>query len=151
MGRRWQKPWPDTTETCGVCPAQRGRNWWRFPASAPKIAESVAAWFQDEASRQILRKLQSAGVRLKEDAPREPVERPLAGLQFVVTGRLDSMTRSQAEARIKELGGSVGSSVSRKTNFLVAGEEAGSKLAQAHNLATPVLTEADFLKKVGKA
>ena len=90
-------------------------------------------------------------MRLKEDAPQEPTERPLAGLQFVVTGRLESMTRPQAEALIKELGGSVGSSVSRKTSFLVAGEEAGSKLAQANKLDTPVLTEADFLKKVGKA
>ena len=138
------------------------RNLWRLsrameaelveiPGVGPKIAESVAAWFQDEANRQILRKLQWAGVRLKEDAPQEPTERPFAGLQFVVTGRLESLTRSQAEARIKELGGFVSSSVSRKTSFLVAGEEAGSKLAQANKLDTPVLTEADFLKKVGEA
>ena len=138
------------------------RNLWRLsrateaelveiPGVGPKIAGSVAAWFKEEANRQILRKLQWAGMRLKEDAPQEPAERPFAGLQFVVTGRLESMTRPQAEARIKELGGAVGSSVSRKTNFLVAGEEAGSKLAQANKLDTPVLTEADFLKKVGKA
>ena len=138
------------------------RNLWRLsrameaelveiPGVGPKIAESVAAWFQDEANRQILRKLQWAGVRLKEDAPQEPTERPFAGLQFVVTGRLESLTRSQAEARIKELGGFVSSSVSRKTSFLVAGEEAGSKLAQANKLGATVLTEADFLEKVGKA
>ena len=138
------------------------RNLWRLsrateaelveiPGVGPKIAESVAAWFQDEASRQILRKLQWAGAPLKEDAPQEPTEQPLAGLQFVVTGRLESMTRPQAEALIKELGGAVGSSVSRKTNYLVAGEEAGSKLTQANKLDTPVLSEADFLKKVGKA
>ena len=136
------------------------RNLWRIsraseeelvaiPGVGPKIAESVATYFQEEAHRHILRKLQSAGVRLADDSPQEPVERPLAGLQFVVTGRLDSMTRSQAEARIKELGGAVGSSVSRKTSFLVAGEEAGSKLDQANKLGTPVLTEADFLEKVG--
>ena len=138
------------------------RNLWRLsrateaelveiPGVGPKIAESVAAWFQDEANRQILRKLQWAGVRLKEDAPQEPTERPLAGLQFVVTGRLESLTRYQAEARIKELGGSVSSNVSHKTSFLVAGEEAGSKLAQANKLGATVLTEADFLEKVGKA
>ena len=138
------------------------RNLWRLsrateaelveiPGVGPKIAESVAAWFQDEANRQILRKLQWAGAPLKDDSPQEPTEQPLAGLQFVVTGRLESMTRPQAEALIKELGGSVGSSVSRKTSFLVAGEEAGSKLTQANKLDTPVLTEADFLKKVGKA
>ena len=138
------------------------RNLWRLsrameaelveiPGVGPKIAESVAAWFQDEANRQILRKLQWAGVRLKEDAPQEPTERPFAGLQFVVTGRLESLTRFQAEALIKELGGFVSSSVSRKTSFLVAGEEAGSKLAQANKLGATVLTEADFLEKVGKA
>ncbi len=138
------------------------RNLWRLsrateaelveiPGVGPKIAESVAAWFQDEANRQILRKLQWAGAPLKEDAPQEPTEQPLAGLQFVVTGRLESMTRPQAEALIKELGGSVGSSVSRKTSFLVAGEEAGSKLTQANKLGATVLTEADFLEKVGKA
>ena len=137
------------------------RNLWRLsrameaelveiPGVGPKIAGSVAAWFKEEANRQILRKLQWAGVRLKEDAPQEPTERPLAGLQFVVTGRLESLTRSQAEARIKELGGSVSSSVSRKTSYLVAGEEAGSKLAQANKLGATVLTEADFLEKVGK-
>ena len=137
------------------------RNLWRLsrateeqlvqiPGIGPKIAESVATYFQDEANRHILRKLQSAGVRLVDDSPREPVERPLAGMQFVVTGRLDSMTRSQAEARIKELGGAVGSSVSRKTSFLVAGEEAGSKLDQANKLGTRVLTEEEFLAKVDK-
>ena len=135
------------------------RNLWRLsrateeqlvqiPGIGPKIAESVATYFQDDAHRQILRDLQTAGVRLVDDSPREPVERPLAGMQFVVTGRLDSMTRSQAEARIKELGGAVGSSVSRKTSFLVAGEEAGSKLDQANKLGTPVLTEGEFLQKI---
>lgn len=120
-----------------------------IPGVGPRIAESVANYFKDDNNRQILRKLQRAGVRMVDDSPRDPVERPFAGLQFVVTGRLDSMTRSQAEARIKELGGAVGSSVSRKTSFLVAGEEAGSKLDQANKLGTPVLTEADFLEKVG--
>ena len=121
----------------------------QIPGIGPKIAESVATYFQDGANRNILRKLQTAGVQLVDDSPRGPLERPLAGMQFVVTGRLDGMTRSQAEARIKELGGAVGSSVSRKTSFLVAGEEAGSKLDQANKLGTPVLTEADFLQKIG--
>ena len=135
------------------------RNLWRLsrtteaelveiPGVGPKIAESVATYFQDDSNRDILRKLQHAGVRLVDDSPQEPVERPLVGLQFVVTGRLDSMTRSQAEARIKELGGAVGSSVSRKTSYLVAGEEAGSKLDQANKLGTRVLTEEEFLQKI---
>ena len=122
------------------------------PGVGPRIAESIAAWFGDEANRAVVEQLRAAGLRLEaEAADEEPGERPLAGLQFVVTGRLDSLTRSQAEARIKELGGAVGSSVSRKTAYLVAGEDAGSKLDQAKKLGTVVLDEREFLEKVGGA
>ncbi len=79
-------------------------------------------------------------------APQEARALPLAGKQLVVTGRLSSMSRSQAEDRIKELGGSVGSSVSRKTTYLVAGEEPGSKLDQAEKLGTPILDQEQFIK-----
>ena len=84
-------------------------------------------------------------------SPQEILEKPLAGLQFVVTGRLAGLTRSQAEARIKELGGSVSSSVSRKTGYLVAGEDPGSKLEQARKLGTTLLDEAEFLQMIGEA
>ncbi len=138
------------------------RNLWRLSRATeaeleaiagvgPKIAESVASYFHDEASRHTLRKLQRANVRLVDDSPQETLERPLAGLQFVVTGRLASLTRSQAEARIKELGGSVSSGVSRKTAYLVAGEDAGSKLDQARKLDTALLDEAAFLELIGEA
>ncbi len=70
---------------------------------------------------------------------------PLEGKQLVVTGRLASMSRSQAEDRIKELGGSVGSNVTRKTAYLVVGEDPGSKLEQANSLGTQVLNEEQFL------
>ena len=122
-----------------------------IPGVGPRIAESIESYFQNEANRQILRKLQWAGVRLVDDSPREPVDLPLKGVQFVVTGRLASLTRSQAEARIKELGGSVSSGVSRKTAYLVAGEEAGSKLDQAKKLGTTLLDEPAFLELIGEA
>ena len=122
-----------------------------IPGVGPRIAESIESHFRNEANRQVLRKLQRAGVQLVDDSPREPVEQPLAGVQFVVTGRLASLTRSQAEARIKELGGSVSGSVSRKTAYLVAGEDAGSKLDQARKLGTELLDEAAFLEKIGQA
>ncbi|MCH7705746.1 MAG: NAD-dependent DNA ligase LigA, partial [Chloroflexi bacterium] len=70
----------------------------------------------------------------------------LSGMQIVVTGRLASMSRSEAEGRIKELGGSAGSSVGKKTRYLVAGEEPGSKLAQARELGTEILDESQFIK-----
>ncbi len=117
------------------------------PGVGPIIAQGVKAHFSQDANRRIIQKLSDAGVRLEEDIP-VYVDRPqpLAGMQIVVTGRLASMSRSQAEGRIKEMGGSAGSSVSKKTRYLVAGEEAGSKLAQARELGTEILDESQFIK-----
>ena len=116
-----------------------------IPSIGPKIAESVAAYFSTESNRAVIRKLRDAGVRL-EDEPREaPASQALEGLRFVVTGRLQRFSRAQIEARIKDLGGAVGSSVSKNTSYLIAGEDAGSKLAQAQALEVPVITEDDFL------
>ena len=117
------------------------------PGIGPKIAESIVAHFGQEGNQRILDKLRRAGVRLESSsALQEPRSLSLAGRQLVVTGRLSSMSRSQAEDRIKELGGSVGSSVSKKTTYLVAGEEPGSKLDQATKLGTRILGEDEFLK-----
>ena len=86
----------------------------------------------------------SAGVNMLDESV--GVEGPLAGLTIVVTGRLERYSRSQIEQRIKELGGTVGDSVSRKTSYLVAGEDAGSKLAKAQKLGTPILDNCDLEK-----
>ena len=116
-----------------------------IPSIGPKIAEAVVAYFGNESNRAVLEKLRSAGVRL-EDEPREaPASQALEGMRFVVTGRLQRFSRAQIEARIKDLGGAVGSSVSKNTSYLIAGEDAGSKLAQAEALEVPVITEDDFL------
>src|SRR5207237_8582135 len=108
----------------------------------PKIAESVYAWFREADNLRIIDKLIAAGVNMTE----ESVTRggPLAGLTIVVTGRLERHSRAQIEQVIKELGGVVGDAVSKKTNYLVAGEDAGSKLAKAQKLGTPILDEAGF-------
>jgi DNA ligase (NAD+) len=108
----------------------------------PKIAESVFAWFHEADNLRMLDKLISAGVNMSEDAA--TLSGPLAGLTIVVTGRLERQSRTQIEQRIKELGGAVGDSVSKKTSYLVAGEEAGSKLDKAKKLGTPVLNEGEF-------
>ena len=115
------------------------------PGIGPRIAESVVTFFREERNRQVVEKLQRAGVRLQAEGGAEVVEGPLAGKQFVVTGRLASMSRLQAEARIKSLGGMAGASVTRKTHFLVAGEDPGAKLRQAERLGTLVLAEEEFL------
>jgi DNA ligase (NAD+) len=121
-----------------------------IPGIGPIIAQSVSAYFGDRGNMEVIEKLRSAGVRLHEEAPQIKRDLPLAGIRFVVTGRLESLTRSLAEARIKELGGAVGSSVSRKTDYLVAGDDPGSKLDQAKKLGTPLLSENEFLQMVGR-
>ena len=119
-----------------------------IPAIGPKIAAAVVAYFESDANRQVIDKLRAAGVRLEDEAAAEPRAQTLIGLRFVVTGRLQSFSRSQIEDRIKELGGAVSGGVSRKTDYLVAGEDAGSKLADAEALDIQVLTEAELLKLV---
>ena len=117
------------------------------PGVGPKVAQSIAAHFAQESNRVVIQKLHQAGVQMETGATTQDGSGlPLTGLQMVVTGRLDSMSRSQAEDRIKELGGSVGSSVSKKTKYLVVGEDPGSKLEQAQKLGTQILDEAHFLK-----
>ena len=115
----------------------------------PKIAESITAFFRQEENRDIIRRLKEAGVRLEEAAAR-PQVLPLTGMEFVITGTLGKLSRHEAEERIKALGGTAGSSVTKKTTYLVVGAEAGSKLAKAQELGTKQLTEAEFLKLIGE-
>ncbi|MBI2756301.1 MAG: NAD-dependent DNA ligase LigA [Chloroflexi bacterium] len=104
-----------------------------------KIAESLYAYFRVPANLRVVDRLAGFGVSMVE--PSTQATGPLAGLTIVVTGRLPSYARTQVEARITDLGGTVGDSVTKKTSYLVAGEEAGSKLAKAVKLGTPVLDE----------
>ena len=119
------------------------------PTVGPTIAQSVRAYFDDEDNRRIIEKLRQAGVRLSEERVAR-AEGPLHGLTFVITGSLSSLTREDAEARIRELGGSAASSVSRKTDYVVVGENPGSKAQRAQELGTKTLTEEEFLALVGK-
>ena len=116
-----------------------------IPTIGPRIAESVASYFRNEANRIVVEKLRAAGVRLEDEPRVVPTEQPFAGMRFVVTGRLDRFSRSQAQDLIKQYGGAVSGSVSKNTNYLVAGEGGGSKLADAQRLEIPVLTEYELL------
>jgi DNA ligase (NAD+) len=108
----------------------------------PRIAESIVNYFAAESNQQTIAGLRSAGVKLwQELAPVDTSALPWKGLTFVITGTLSAMTRREAEGRVKALGAATSSSVSRKTNWLVAGESAGSKLATAERLDVPVLDE----------
>jgi DNA ligase (NAD+) len=116
------------------------------PSVGPKIASSVYAYLKKGANLKVIEKLQEAGVRLKDEAGAEPAGQPLAGLRFVVTGRMEKSSRSEIEDRLKELGASVSGSVSKKTDRLIAGADAGSKLADAERLGVRVIDEAGFLE-----
>jgi DNA ligase (NAD+) len=114
------------------------------------VAESVHDWFGDEGNRELCARLAAAGVRtqLAGGAGRAEDER-FAGKLFVLTGRLASMTREEAAAAIEARGGRVTSSVSKKTDYVVAGEEAGSKLDKAQALGVTVLSEEEFKEMLG--
>jgi len=120
------------------------------PTIGPTVAQSIYAFFRQESNRKVINKLRKAGVRLEAEVAK-PEALPLVGQEFVVTGRLEGFTRSEAEARIKELGGAVGSSVTKKTTFLVVGADAGSKLDKARSLGTRVLSEEEFLNLLEEA
>jgi len=119
----------------------------------PKIAESIVAFFRQEGNRQIIEKLKRAGVRLKREKVGEGLvpSLPLAGLEFVLTGKLESFSRSEAEAKIKALGGKAGSDVTKTTSYVVVGTDPGSKLAKAEKLGIKTLSESEFLEFLDKA
>lgn len=119
-----------------------------IPSIGPEIASSVFAYFQNKSNQHVIQKLKVAGVNLTNGGQAARAEQPLAGLKFVVTGRLRSFSRAQVEDTIKEHGGTVSSSVSRKTDYLLAGEDPGSKLADAQALGVKVIGEEEFLELI---
>jgi DNA ligase (NAD+) len=117
-----------------------------IPTIGPKIADSIIAFFRQEENRKIIQRLKEAGVRLKEEKAKIE-ELPLAGLEFVITGRLKAFTREEAEAKIKALGGTAKDNVTKKTSYLVVGEEpGGTKFTRAQELGTKQISEEELLK-----
>ncbi len=115
-----------------------------------KMAESIVRYFKNEHNRRILKRLKQAGVKteLEEDAT---VENPvLQGMTFVLTGTLPHLKREEAKALIEKYGGKVSSSVSKKTTYVLAGADPGSKLNKAQQLGIPIIDEATFLKMIGE-
>lgn len=113
------------------------------------VARSIVGFFAARHNRDALRKLRDAGVNMRRLEMRRPAgEGPFAGKTVVLTGKLAQYTRDEASRLIESLGGKVSSSVSSKTDFVLAGEDAGSKLEQARDLGVPVLDEAEFEKMI---
>ncbi|MBI5949308.1 MAG: NAD-dependent DNA ligase LigA [Chloroflexi bacterium] len=111
----------------------------------PVVAKSIADWAASPGNREVVARLKAHGVDFGGGMP-EPAGDQLAGLTIVVTGRLEQLSRQEAEDRIREHGGKVGSSISKSTNFLVVGAEAGTKLAKAEQLGVRTIDEDTFLR-----
>lgn len=114
----------------------------------PVVAGSIREWFGDERNKKLLKRLEKVGVRVKQE--KGLLGGKLKGLSFVLTGSLDSMTREEAKEAIARKGGDVNSSVSGKTDYVVAGKDPGSKLDEARKLGVKVVDEKEFLALLGK-
>ena len=115
----------------------------------PRIAESIRTFFESGRNRALIERLRRHGLRLEETpqpADTQPADSAVAGKTFVLTGTLQEMTRGEAAARIKAAGGKVSSSVSGKTDYVVAGESPGSKLQKALQLEVEVIDENELLE-----
>lgn len=113
----------------------------------PVIAREIRAWAASDDNREMMRRINDAGVHYSISPGERSDE--FAGQTFVFTGALTLLTRDRAEAEVKQRGGKATSSVSKKTSYVVAGEKAGSKLDKARELGVPVISEQDFLDMVG--
>jgi DNA ligase (NAD+) len=115
------------------------------PDVGPAVAGQVAAFFAEAHNREVIAQLRAAGVTWQEGVPEGQGPQPLQGQTFVLTGTLQSMSRDEAKDKLQALGAKVAGSVSKKTRYVVAGSDAGSKLAKAKELDVQVLSEDEFL------
>jgi DNA ligase (NAD+) len=115
----------------------------RVEEVGPRISQAIREFFAQPANQALIETLRAAGVEMTAEKKQRSTQ--LAGMTFVLTGTLPTLTRDEAKARIEAAGGKTAGSVSKKTSYVVAGEEAGSKLDKAHELKLPVLDEAGLL------
>jgi len=113
----------------------------------PEIAQSVFDWFRDPENVKLLDDLAAAGVRMEDPEPEAPPEGPLTGATIVITGGLESMSRSEAEKAAVDAGAKITAGVSKKTTFVVVGENPGSKLDKAKQLGVETIDEQEFLRR----
>jgi DNA ligase (NAD+) len=114
----------------------------QVPDVGPVVAESIHTFFQQPHNREVVEQLRAVGVTWPESQPAPAALLPLAGKTFVLTGTLPTLSREQAKEMLEAAGAKVAGSVSKKTSYVVAGEEAGSKLDKARELGVPVIDEA---------
>ena len=116
-----------------------------IPDIGRKVSESIYEWFRSKANQELIKDLLKAGVKI---IPPEKVGKKLAGQTFVLTGTLETMTRVEAQKKIRLLGGHPSNSLSKKTDYLVVGKEPGSKLEKARKLGIKIIHEKEFLEMI---
>ncbi|HMQ02370.1 MAG TPA: NAD-dependent DNA ligase LigA [Pyrinomonadaceae bacterium] len=119
-----------------------------IPEIGLAVAESVHNWFREPRNIELMERLKAAGVQMEMDASSTALDERFVGKTFVLTGKLENYTRDEAAKLIEDRGGRVSSSVSKKTDYVVAGSDAGSKLTKAENLGVSVLDESTFIGMV---
>lgn len=115
----------------------------------PKVAGSIVFFFKQTENTEFIKRLKKAGLNFSYQKEEKEGVRPLEGQTFVLTGKLSSLSREKAAEIIENLGGTVSSSVSRKTSYVIVGDSPGSKLSKAEKLGVPTLEEKEFLKLIG--
>jgi DNA ligase (NAD+) len=111
----------------------------------PKVAESISEYFKSKENREFIKKLLHSGIKIKKD---EAGSDKLKGISFVLTGSLEKFSREEAKEMIRKSGGEMSSSVSKKTDYVIAGNEPGSKLSKAQELGVKIIDEKKFLEMV---
>jgi DNA ligase (NAD+) len=121
------------------------------PDVGPVVAQSIRTFFQQPHNREVVELLRACGVHWEEGEPAAQAPKPLAGLTYVLTGTLPTLSRDEAKDMLEAAGAKVAGSVSKKTHCVVAGSDAGSKLEKALDLGVPVIDEAGLLALLGRA
>lgn len=117
----------------------------KIPDVGPQVSGSIYNWFKQKGNQKLIEDLQKAGVKI---SPPEKISQKLSGKTFVLTGSLEIMTREEAKEKIRLSGGDISESVSKQTDYLVAGEEPGSKMEKAKKLGIKIINEQEFLKLI---
>ena len=116
------------------------------PGASPERAEAIAEWFADHDNKRLVEELRELGLQFRSDEDDKPVDGPLTGSQYVITGTLESMSREQAREALEALGAKVSDNVSKKTTGVFVGESPGSKVAKAQKAGVPILGENELAK-----
>jgi len=116
----------------------------------PIVADSIYRFLHSPQGKRIIEHLRRVGVNMTQPRRRRAASQPLAGKTIVVTGSLKNFSRKEVEDLIRQLGGQPASSVSRKTDFVLVGEDPGSKLAKAQQLGVETIDEEEFLRRIGR-